>query len=118
MVWPVEPIEVQIAWVHGKLFGRRDYPAMKPGTNRVLGEIWRFDDSDIDNVFRSLDILEGTNGSSPDDLYHRAIVSAHDLNGQPLGNANTYLYVRDPNANGFHLIAPQDDGYVAWPAPS
>lgn len=117
-VWPTEATEILVAWAHGQLFGRSDYPAMKPGSDRVLGELWRFDETQVDEVFRALDILEGTNGNSPSDLYHRAVVETFGTDGKTLGNANTYLYVRDPNASGFRLIAPNDDSYVAWPADS
>lgn len=113
--WPVSPTDVQIAWVRGRLYGHRDYPAMKPGLDRVLGELWRFDEPSVASVIRSLDQLEGTHGNSPSDLYHRHVVETFDLNNRSCGKTNTYFYVRDPIANGFHLIEPNEDDYAAWP---
>jgi gamma-glutamylcyclotransferase (GGCT)/AIG2-like uncharacterized protein YtfP len=117
-VWPSEPLSVQAAWVRGVLFDGPSYPAMKPGGDRVLGELWSFDASQCDLVTRSLDALEGTNSNSPDDLYHRFVTEAFDRQGARLGDANVYHFVRDPLQNGFVQMSPRSDNYVAWPAAS
>ena len=86
---------------------------MVPGEDRVLGELWSFGDSEVPKVLVQLDRLEGTNGNLPDDLYHRVLVPAFDLDGNPLGQAYTYHYVADPIAHGFVRIEPDEQGYVA-----
>ncbi|QDT12223.1 gamma-glutamylcyclotransferase family protein [Planctomycetes bacterium K23_9] len=115
-VWPRAPLSVQVAWTRGLLYGGPHYPAMKPGHDRVRGELWTFDCDQCEAVTKSLDVLEGTNNNSPGDLYHRSIAEVFDLHGQSLGQANLYHYARDPLDHGFKKLQPQDDNYVDWPA--
>lgn len=112
-MWPAEPISVVAAWTRGALFGRHDYPAMMPGDDRVLGELWQFDESDMETVMRVLDHIEGTNQEGRPDLYVRAIVEAFDRDGNSIASANAYHYGTDPLLDGFHRI--KADVYVQWP---
>jgi gamma-glutamylcyclotransferase (GGCT)/AIG2-like uncharacterized protein YtfP len=100
----------------GTLFDGPSYPAMKAGGDRVLGELWSFDDSQRDLVTQALDALEGTNANSPHDLYHRLVAEAFDTQGMTLGNASMYHFVGDPTENGFVQMTPRSDHYVVWPA--
>lgn len=115
-LWPARPISVVAAWTRGVLMGRADYPAMVPGDDRVLGEVWTFDDRDMPEVLRVLDEIEGTNQPGYADLYVRVVVETFDQNGSPLGPANAYHYAGDPAGDGFIRITPESEGDgVSWP---
>ncbi len=118
-VWPHPPTGIQPAWASGTLFDRPEYPAMKAGTDRVLGELWRFDAIHLTDTLAAVDRLEGTNDNSPGDLYHRVVVPVFDANGcvqdKLLGEAYTYHYVRDPMEFGFHRIKPNANNFATWP---
>ena len=117
-VWPCRPLSIQSAWVRGALFAGPNYPAMKTGSDRVLGEVWMFDESACPEVLWALDALEGTNGNSPQDLYHRFVTETFDVDGNALGEAYVYRFVSDPPLQGFVRIPVGSDDYVVWPADS
>ena len=98
--WPAEPLSVQQAWSRGALFGRRDYPAMTAGDDRVIGELWRFREPDVRRVLDALDQIEGTNQVAEEDLYRRVVIETWSLDDQPLENAYVYHYARDPCVDG------------------
>lgn len=114
-VWPCQPLSVQIAWTRGELFGGPHYPAMKMGDDRVLGELWSFGDAASPSVVSALDVLEGTHGNGPGDLYHRFQLEAFQVDGESLGEAFVYHLVRDPLENGFKRIQPNENGFAVWP---
>ncbi len=114
-VWPCQPLHVNVAWTLGTLFTGPHYPAMKAGSDRVVGELWVFDPSQRENVVKSLDVLEGTTDNHVDDLYHRLVATVYDFDGQSLGKAYLYHFARDPLQHGFTRLSAADDGYVAWP---
>ena len=116
-MWPRRPTKIREAIVVGSLFGRDDYPAMREGIDRVLGEIWQFEPVDMPAVLKALDRIEGTNQPGAADLYHRVLVEVFDTSGNALGHAHSYRYASDPIADGFVLIEPAAaETYVAWPA--
>lgn len=112
-VWPVEPTEITAGWAYGTLYGRDDYPALLHGEHRVIGEIWKFDLSQMRDVLAVLDDVEGTEGNSPNDLYHRHVVDARSDRGT-IVQAYAYFYNRDPIADGF-VIVPANDAAQSWP---
>ena len=118
-VWPTKPIQIWEAWISGQLYERSDYPALKEGIDRVLGEVWLFEDEDVEPVTRALDLLEGTNGNGANDLYHRISVEPFSLTERPTITAWTYRYVGNPIDHGFRRMYPcENEGYVVWPAAS
>lgn len=114
-LWPAQPLSVQAAWTRGTLFGRRDYPAMTAGSDRVLGELWKFRADDIARVLETLDEIEGASQPGQKDLYARIEVETWDLTDQPLENANVYHYAIDPTSDGFVRLEPGEDGFARWP---
>jgi gamma-glutamylcyclotransferase (GGCT)/AIG2-like uncharacterized protein YtfP len=115
--WPHRPRSIQAAWVAGTLYTRHDYPAMRRGDDRVLGEFWQFDPAAIPAVLATLDQVEGTNQPGQPDLYQRFVAPVIGLDGRPLGNAWCYRYAIDPTGDGFTPVKPPADGddFVRWP---
>ncbi len=112
-LWPLPPRSIQIGWSHGRLFGRHDYPAMTPGNDRVIGELWEFDESAIEIVLPLLDQIEGTNQPGQTDLYCRVVTDVYAAEDDGcLGQAWTYHYATDPETNGFTRIEQQP---ARWP---
>jgi len=116
-LWPARPIRVVPAWTTGHLYGREDYPAMRPGADRVLGECWEFEASEMPLVIRTLDEIEGTNQPGEANLYDRVITQAHFVAGpETTIPAFGYHYAINPIADGFHRILPADaETGVRWP---
>jgi gamma-glutamylcyclotransferase (GGCT)/AIG2-like uncharacterized protein YtfP len=116
-MWPARPLSIREGWVAGSLFARADYPAMRPGEDRVLGEIWSFDAVEMAVVLNKLDQIEGTNQANEADLYHRVIFDVFDMTDRLIGDAFGYRYAIDPIIDGFALMRPAaDERYVVWPA--
>ena len=113
-MWPLAPRSVQYGWTYGDLYGRADYPAMIQGSVRVKGEIWTFLPKQFGVVLDALDSIEGTDGNSPLDLYHRHMVVVHVQSGLPNQHAHSYFYHRDPISDGFKKM-PIVDGFQSWP---
>ncbi len=114
--WPVEPLAICPAWTRGTLFHRRDYPALLPGTDRVLGELWRFAPVNLPTVLRRLDRIEGAGQPGEPDLYHRVTVMVYSPESRPLGQAFTYHYARTPAEDGFTPLRPtQAKQPIRWP---
>jgi gamma-glutamylcyclotransferase (GGCT)/AIG2-like uncharacterized protein YtfP len=53
--WPRQPLAVEPAWTLGRLFDLGPYPGLLAGTDRVLGELWRFAAEDLPETLRVLD---------------------------------------------------------------
>lgn len=135
-LWPAAPQKIVPAWVSGELFGRKDYPAMRPGTARIAGECWQFDQIDVPTVIRALDRIEGTNQPGAANLYDRVLLKAFPLERfgdeilhsvdhrqDPGSNfpdsgvlAYGYHYAIDPREHGFCQIRPSaEDSLCRWP---
>ncbi|TWT84134.1 AIG2-like family protein [Planctomycetes bacterium CA13] len=115
-LWPCAAKTIQPAWAFGTLYGRKDYPAMTIGTDRVRGEHRAFAVEELPIVLDRLDSIEGANQHGCDDLYRRVCVDVFDLNGNRLGQAYGYHYATDPQRDGFQKIdATNENGFVIWP---
>jgi gamma-glutamylcyclotransferase (GGCT)/AIG2-like uncharacterized protein YtfP len=112
--WPVPPISILRAWTRGTLFDRHDYPAMTPGDDRVLGELWSFRPDDMPAVVRVLDEVEGANQPGQPDLYRRVIVQAWSLEDDSSRQAFAFHYAVDPQLDGFTPMTPDPGGWVKW----
>ncbi|WP_146461764.1 gamma-glutamylcyclotransferase family protein [Rubripirellula tenax] len=115
-MWPAKPISIEPAWVRGQLFGRSDYPAMMPGEDRVLGEIWHFAGLDMPRVTEVLDQIEGTGQVGFPDLYVRVVVDVFGMDGHLIAAASAYHYAKSPEIDGFRRIDATD--FAQWPSTS
>ncbi len=113
--WRIDPKSVIAAWTRGSLHTRSDYPALVAGDDKVLGELWFYDAKELAQVLKVLDEVEQTNQPGLDDLYHRVVVDAFTLAGDPLGSVFTYHYAMNLLADGFKKIEPRGREYVQWP---
>lgn len=115
-LWPATPLRIEAAWTLGSLFARGDYPAMTAGHDRVLGERWKFDRSDMPQVIAALDRIEGANQPGQPDLYRRVTIELFALTGLPLTKAFGYHYATDPTSDGFDRLRPSSpENFVQWP---
>jgi gamma-glutamylcyclotransferase (GGCT)/AIG2-like uncharacterized protein YtfP len=111
--WPFRPESVEPAWIEGSLFDLGPYPALREGTDRVLGEVWTIAEEHLARTLSELDEVEGYAGRK-DDLYQRVEVEYFTLDGDT-GNAYTYRYNGDLTARGGIPIDRGADGFVTWP---
>lgn len=112
-LWPERPLRVTPAWTRGTLYGRSDYPAMRPGGDRVNGECWEFEISEVPRVLHVLDQIEGTNQPGSPNLYDRVIVEAFPANSPgTIIEAFGYHYACDPEPHGFERIRGDE---IRWP---
>ncbi|MGB1925175.1 MAG: gamma-glutamylcyclotransferase family protein [Rubripirellula sp.] len=105
-VWPTAPSKVTPAWIRAALYGRSDYPALRPGNDQVLGELWSFTTEKMPSIVEALDRVEGTNQIGEPDLYVRKCVPTFSIENLSLGEAYCYFYASDPRVDGFHRILP------------
>ncbi|MEM0927101.1 MAG: gamma-glutamylcyclotransferase family protein [Planctomycetota bacterium] len=113
-LWPFEPTDVQAASIRGDLWGREDYPALLPGESDVLGELWTFQEWQMERTLEVLDDIEGCRENSPSDLYHRHTVEVLMIPADSIRLAFVYQYARSPERDGFRRLACVN-GYQSWP---
>jgi gamma-glutamylcyclotransferase (GGCT)/AIG2-like uncharacterized protein YtfP len=92
-MWPRSPLVVEEAWVHGELYDAGSYPALLPGTDKVLGELWSFSPTDFEAIVKVIDDIEEYRPSDPYNLYNREVVDCETLSGRRT-SAHTYIYAR------------------------
>ena len=102
--WPRSPLVVEEAWVHGELYDTGSYPALLPGCDKVLGELWSFSSTDFEPIVKVLDEIEEYRPGEPYNLYNREIVDCETLSGRRT-TAYTYLYARLHDLPTFKRLA-------------
>jgi gamma-glutamylcyclotransferase (GGCT)/AIG2-like uncharacterized protein YtfP len=110
--WLRRPLAVEAAWTLGRLYDLGPYPALVEGTDRVLGELWRFVPEDMDETLRVLDGIEGFD-DQPHDFYRREVVECTTEAGIVV-SAFTYVYAR-PLPDGARLLTANASGFSVWP---
>lgn len=110
--WPTVPLSVRPVWARGQLFSRHDYPALIPGNDKVLGELWDFQERDVADVITTLDRVEGTNQPGQPDLFRRDLISVFDFGDELVGQAFVYLYDSRPESDGFTKVVGDS---IEWP---
>ena len=109
--WPRRPVAVETAWTLGGLYDLGPYPALIAGSNRVLGELWRFAPNDLRETLRVLDGIEGFR-NQPDDLYRRVVAECTTDAGQVVPTF-TYHYARPLPARARPVLA-DERGFCFW----
>lgn len=109
--WPRQPLGIEPAWTLGRLYDVGPYPGLVEGTDRVLGELWRFAAADLPQTLRVLDGIEGYR-DQPGDLYVRVVVECTAEAGHRVG-AYTYRYAR-PLPAAARPVLPDERGFCVW----
>jgi gamma-glutamylcyclotransferase (GGCT)/AIG2-like uncharacterized protein YtfP len=113
-IWPRSPMVVEEAWVLGELYDAGSYPALFPGTEKVLGEIWSFPQSDFDAIVKVLDDVEEYRPGDPYNLYNRELIDCETLTGRRTV-AYTYLYARKHDLPTFtRIVADEQSEFAQW----
>jgi gamma-glutamylcyclotransferase (GGCT)/AIG2-like uncharacterized protein YtfP len=118
--WPLPPQEVLTAWTFGQLFDLGPYPALLPGKDPIMGQLWTYREPDIPQVLTVLDSIECTNQPGQANEYDRVVIWSNRLDSKQAVIAYAYLYSdRQYLLENARLIAPtlELDGlrYVTWP---
>ncbi|TWU16167.1 gamma-glutamylcyclotransferase family protein [Allorhodopirellula heiligendammensis] len=122
--WPCQPLEITPGWTLGTLYGRADYPAMRPGNDRVRGECWRFDAGDLERVRTVLNQIEVTDQPGVPNLYDAVSVNVYRidsieqdelLEADCIGVAQAYHYSIPPERDGFVKLTPKSSREISWP---
>lgn len=111
--WPKKPVSIAPAWSAGALYALAEFPAIRPGDDKVLGELWELAPADAAETFRVLDALEEATGR-PDALYERRAIRCFTLDGQER-MAFAYLLLDESQLVDGRRILPRADGYCSWP---
>ncbi len=114
-VWPRPPSFIEDAVVVGDLYDAGNYPALLPGTDKVLGEMWSFPSADFDVIVKVLDDIEEYRVDDPYNLYNREVLECETLSGRRTV-AYTYVYARLQDLPTFTRLNAKDTGseFVQW----
>jgi gamma-glutamylcyclotransferase (GGCT)/AIG2-like uncharacterized protein YtfP len=112
--WPHSPLKVESATTRGRLFKLDDYPAMIPGDDLILGELWTIHSEHLSETLRVLDAIEWF-GQDDVDLYARVIVECRGATGD-LQRAYTYYYAAPEELPAQRRILPDSNGICSWTA--
>ena len=81
-LWPRKPLRITVGSIQSDLFDLGPYPAATPGRHWILGEIWEFNQADMDPTIAELDQFEGYVASRDSNEYIRQIVNAEFLGAE------------------------------------
>lgn len=112
-MWPRPAIRVVAAETLGTLYDLGAYPGLRPGKDRVRGELWFIAAADLEVTLRVLDGIEGYRGE-PTDLYTRLTVACHSLPEGEVHEALTYHYHRPADLAGLAPLPANSAGFVEW----
>lgn len=111
--WPHPPLEVRSATTQGNLYDLDAYPAMTPGVDIVLGEVWRFELQQMPETLRVLDEIEDYRDAD-DDLYKRVVVDC-SVDGV-VERAYTYHYAAAlDEQTRVHPLVVDNKQICKWP---
>jgi len=110
--WPRQPLKIEPAETRGRLYDLGLYPALMPGDDRVVGELWHLATSDIEMTCRVLDAVEGYNQGEPD-WYRRDVVICITAAGETC-RAYTYRYAKKATIDEGMRLEPGADGLCRW----
>ena len=116
--WPRKPLSVRRAWTLGKLYDIGPYPALRPGEDRVAGQVWTIAAEDVAETIRVLDWIEGTNQPKYPNEYDRVKIEVQYLDGSH-ASASAYIFANMEMLELAEYLPPsiEVDGshYSIWP---
>lgn len=110
--WPRSPVRVDKATIRAALYDLGPYPAIGPGDDLVLGEVWEIRAEDMEITLDVLDQIEGYAGRH-DDEYVRRTVACTLLSGE-IVTAFAYFLARPERLATYQRIHPCDAGTASW----
>ncbi len=115
--WPRKPLQVEPAWVFGELYDTGPYPALRPGSDAILGEVWSYATADYSVVAHVLDEIEEYRAVRAENLYMRDLLNCTTLDGRIL-NAHGYIYSQRKHIPTFKRILPSTQAsgmtFASW----
>ena len=112
-MWPHQPIEVVDATIQAALYDLGPYPAITEGTDTISGELWRFQDEDVDKTLEVLDEIEWYQQDG-NDLYIRQVVECKQSRGTT-DLAYAYFYANQTELSSANRVKADVDGLCRWP---
>lgn len=106
-------MEILPAIIQAELHDLGPYPAITEGLDRVGGEVWRFEHTDIRRTLAVLDEIEGYQQDG-NDLYLRRTMECTTLDERTL-IAYTYFYADRTELTDNTRIPPSRCGLSIWP---
>ena len=110
--WPRAARCVERATTRARLYDLGKYPAILPGDDRVLGELWHLAPDDMEVTLAALDQIECFSGQD-DDLYVRRIVDCETSSGQ-IVRAYAYFLAKPVELGGARVVTPGEAGHCHW----
>ncbi|HAC90841.1 MAG TPA: gamma-glutamylcyclotransferase [Planctomycetaceae bacterium] len=118
--WPLPPVGVHSAWTFGQLFDLGPYPALLPGQDRIMGQLWVYREPEMAQVLAVLDEIECTDQPGQANEYDRVIVWVTQFDTGQTVPAYAYLYadayfLQKSARNVPATSAIEGHRYVTWP---
>jgi gamma-glutamylcyclotransferase (GGCT)/AIG2-like uncharacterized protein YtfP len=110
--WPRPPVRIEWATVVGRLYDLGPYPALVPGSDLVLGELWWIASADLEETLGVLDEIE-CYGNEDVDLYVRRWIDSVTFEGAPV-RAQVYLFAHPEQLLNYPLVPPNPTGHRLW----
>jgi gamma-glutamylcyclotransferase (GGCT)/AIG2-like uncharacterized protein YtfP len=116
--WPRAPRSVLPATIAGRLYDLGPYPALGPGEDKIVGELWQFHADDMPETLAVLDEVEGYSQLG-DDYYRRiavvcCVVGKNGQNDEE-AIAFTYEFADLGQLADRSIVEPGADGLCRWP---
>jgi gamma-glutamylcyclotransferase (GGCT)/AIG2-like uncharacterized protein YtfP len=112
--WPRPPQRIVSAVTCGQLYDLGPYPALVPGEDRVLGELWFIAPEDIAVTLKVLDEIECF-GNEDVDLYVRRITECTTHKGST-ERAYVYYFANPDELARANRVRPDASGLCCWTA--
>lgn len=112
--WPHAPLRIEPAVVAAQLYDLGPYPALAPGNDRVLGELWTVAPDHFERTLAVLDEIECF-GVDDVDLYVRRMIPCLTDDGR---EQQAYAYfIADPQTlQRARRVSPDERGLCHWSA--
>lgn len=111
--WPYPARRIEAATIRATLYDLGPHPAIGPGDNRVLGELWHLAPQHLPATLEVLDAIEGYQQAGEEDWYVREVVDCTTEAGAER-QAYAYFYARLSELPRFPVVLPNAAGVCGW----